>query len=381
MIPQDDSVSSPSRTENELTTVVDFAHSGIAPTSHSNATIAFSAAKERAESDMRAIHLPSQPKTNRASTSLAERRSTTQTPLQLDLAHTQSAFTDSHPSLPLHERSQAIDIPTVRRNPRDPITPLTARAEKSGHFSYFQPSCGSPLRSPSLRPRYYPMPARKDFAASNMQPDDSSSNASSTSSPPSITSTSSATSTVPFEPIPIGSLRLHRQRLNPGGRSTSSPTTQFGVMEPSTPTKSKSPSLSRVLRSPQPYHRHASDAQRKLQQYQRDLIANATRASGPLTAGGRLEKPDTPRLRASGSPGMGPATPLMLEDSEDYLSAGLAGSTDYLSTGILTSSVGAADGLSRDLVDQLLLREKNRRASGMSSHGGSPAVSPAGGPG
>ena len=375
-IPQADSSSSPSMTENGLATVVGFAKSGIGLTPHSDAESTIPA-REMAESNMRAIHLSNEPKSHKTGPSLAERRSTTQTPLQLDLAHAQSAFADAHPS---HERSQAIDIPTVKRNLRDPVTPLTARAEKSGHFSYFQPSCGSPLRSPSLRPRYHPTPVRKDFTASNMHPDYSSSNASSTSSPPSVASSGSTTSSAAYEPFPVGSLRHHRQRLNQVGRSTSSPTTQSSAVEPRTPTKPKSPSLSRVLRSPQPHHRQVSDAQRKLQQYQRDLIANATRASGPLTAGGRLEKPDTPHLKACGSPGTGPATPMMLEDPGDYLSVGMTRSTDYRSTGLLTSSVGAAEGLSRDLVDQLLLREESRRVSGMSSPGGSPAISPAGGP-
>ena len=375
MIPQGN-FSSLSSIEDTSTVDIDFAPSDLVPPRDSNATSAFPA-RGKAESNMRAIHLSSEP-TAKAIASLAERRSTIQTPLQLDLlAHTPPAFTDFHPP---HEYSQAIDIPIVKKNPRDPITPLTARAEKSGHFSYFQPSCGSPLRSPSLRPQYFPTPARKDFTASNMPPDDCSSNASSTSSPPSITSMSSATSTIPFEHFPVGSLCLHKQRLNQAGRSTSCPATNLAAVDPNTPTKTMPPTFNRVLRSPQPHRRHISDAQKQLQQYQRDLIANATRGSGPLTADEGLEKPDTPHLRACGSPGTGPATPLTLEDPGDYLSAGMTRSVNPFSTGLLGVSVGTADSLPRDFVDQLLLHEESRQVSGMSSKGGSPAVSPAGGP-
>ena len=378
MMVSNDEFASSLNNENGSTTSTRSAESDFILTTLSNAPE--SSIFKVAESDMRAIHQPGEPKTttSRAGTSLAERRSTVQTPLQLDLAHTHSAFPDPHA---YHERSQAIDIPIVKRNPREPTTPLTARAEKSGDFSYFQPSYGSPRRSPSLRPRYYLTPVRGDFTASSMRFDDSPPSGSSISSTPSATSTASATSAVSFQPASIDSIRLHRQRLHPVGRSTSSPATHLGIMDPGTPTKAKSPSLGRVIRSPQPHQRQVSDAQKQLQQYQRDLIANATRAPASLAAGGRLEKPDTPHLRACGSPGTGPATPLMLEEPGDYLSAGIARSADYRSDGLTSSVPGVAGGLTRELVDQLLRREETRRVSGLSPQGGSPAVSPAGGPG
>ena len=366
--------SSSSSSENGFTTLDGSTKPTFARTTHSNAP---ESSVEMSEYDLQAIGQPGESKTIRAGISLAERRSTTQTPLQLSLAQTHPDFADSHTQ---HKRSQAIDIPIVRRIPREPTTPLTARAEKSGNFSYFQPSHGSPLRSPSLRPKYYLTPVRRDFTASSMPLEDSPSSGSTTSSPLSTTSATSTTPIIPFQSTSFDSLRIHRQRLNQTGPSTSGPATQL-AMDPDTPTKPKSPSLGRMMRSPQTHQRQVSDAQRKLQQYQRDLIENATRTSGSLISGGRLEKPETPHLKACGSPGTGPATPLLLEEPGDYLSARVSRSTDYLSAGLARSSAGAADGLSRDLVDQLLRREERRQTSGLSPQGGSPAVSPAGGPG
>ena len=73
------------------------------------------------------------------------------------------------------------------------------------------------------------------------------------------------------------------------------------------------------------HERKTSDVKRKLQQYQRDMIAQA-RISAATSIGGSLagekKKPISPRLLPAGSPG--PITPLELEmDAEEgYIVAG-----------------------------------------------------------
>jgi hypothetical protein len=103
-----------------------------------------------------------------------------------------------------------------------------------------------------------------------------------------------------------------------------------------------------------------SGPQQQLYQYQRDLIASVTRTA-TMTPPAPREAPKAPNLLPCGSPG--PATPLALEDSSDYLTKGRLG-----------------EGKSRELVDQIIREERDRR-TGMGSPHSSPAVSPAGGRG
>lgn len=117
-------------------------------------------------------------------------------------------------------------------------------------------------------------------------------------------------------------------------------------------------------------YRPGSDAQQKLQQYQRDYVANLKRTANPSQS--FLSTPESPRLAPLGSPG-GPMTPLLLEAQSDYLSAGGQNSSPGSSTG-------------RELVEKLVQRENERRhhpeagsVSPAMSPALSPAVSPAGG--
>lgn len=71
------------------------------------------------------------------------------------------------------------------------------------------------------------------------------------------------------------------------------------------------------------YERRTSDLKLKLQQYQRDMIAQARLAGLP---GGTQDqagsaKPSSPKLQPLGSPG--PITPLELEESSGYMAAGM----------------------------------------------------------
>lgn len=76
-------------------------------------------------------------------------------------------------------------------------------------------------------------------------------------------------------------------------------------------------------RSARPGHeRRGSDVKRKIQQYQREMIASSR--AGHRSAGGStkaaLTKPDSPKLLPCGSPG--PITPFELEEAAGYLIAG-----------------------------------------------------------
>ena len=111
-------------------------------------------------------------------------------------------------------------------------------------------------------------------------------------------------------------------------------------------------------------YRPGSDAQQKLQQYQRDYVANLKRTANPSQS--FISTPESPRLAPLGSPG-GPMTPLLLEAQSDYL---LAGSKD--------SSPGSSTG--RELVEKLVQKENERRQhpeAGSVSPAMSPALSPA----
>lgn len=135
-------------------------------------------------------------------------------------------------------------------------------------------------------------------------------------------------------PLPMGKYypsnyvkRKEEKRSRQQGRP---PTSNFA---PASPTGTKSESQVLTTRDTTMGHsRNESDAKRRLQQYQRDMIAQATIA---LNGGNvntatmtslrsigftSMSKPSKPRLEPLGSPG--PVTPMELEGSEDgYLTA------------------------------------------------------------
>ncbi|KAI9784596.1 MAG: hypothetical protein M1839_001818 [Geoglossum umbratile] len=90
--------------------------------------------------------------------------------------------------------------------------------------------------------------------------------------------------------------------------------------------------------------RHYSDAQLQLHQYQRELIANATRGKTSLG----YARPVSPRLLPLGSPG--PVTPLMLEEEGGYLVAGASNQNSVL-----------GESGQKDLVERLIREESLRR--------------------
>ncbi|KAE8441360.1 hypothetical protein EG329_005463 [Mollisiaceae sp. DMI_Dod_QoI] len=110
---------------------------------------------------------------------------------------------------------------------------------------------------------------------------------------------------------------------SPNTTQVSSPTSAPRLLPPtnlSMPTSNKRSSKDR------PGHeRRTSDVKRKIQQYQRDMIAQARSAASTSIAGtmnSSRKEPNSPRLQPAGSPG--PITPFELEDiaNEGYITAG-----------------------------------------------------------
>ncbi|KAI9767802.1 MAG: hypothetical protein M1840_005483 [Geoglossum simile] len=89
--------------------------------------------------------------------------------------------------------------------------------------------------------------------------------------------------------------------------------------------------------------RHYSDAQLQLHQYQRELIANATRGKTSSSCA----RPVSPRLLPLGSPG--PVTPLVLEEEGGYLVAGASNQNSVL-----------GESGQKDLVERLIREESLR---------------------
>lgn len=115
--------------------------------------------------------------------------------------------------------------------------------------------------------------------------------------------------------------------------------------------------------------RPLSEAQVKLQQYQRDLIAVAARSSRSVISPTAGVKPSPPRLHPLGSPG--PVTPMVLEGQGDYLIAGAGGANSKMGL--------VGDG--REMVEKMIQQENERRNYSGRKERISPAVSPAGGRG
>lgn len=112
------------------------------------------------------------------------------------------------------------------------------------------------------------------------------------------------------------------------------------------------------------HSRQYSDAQVALHNFQRELIASASRSS--LTVSTTVHyKPLSPKLLPLGSPG--PVTPLMLEEEE---------AAGYLVAGAVRRGIGLEESMDREFVERLVHGE-DRRQSPQAERPS--AVSPAGG--
>ena len=271
--------------------------------------------------------------------------------------------------------SSPIPIPPRQRQKSPPTAPLTARAHSPvNYFGCIKPR---PHISESLTP-YYTTSARRvsvsqpassvpvvqrGFAAMVPQP----------ASPlHGYTPTSPLSPTMQMQSLAGASRAKERRpvvKMNlpglPKFHPANFPSSQNSDTRPSSPRHPRS-----VTSQPRPSR--GSDAQQKLHQYQRELIANATQSSRSLLSESLSTKPDSPRLTPMRSP-VDPMTPLALEGQSDYLKAGSS-----------PSSPSFQEGDGREMVERLVRRENERRRhpearSGSVSPAMSPAVSPVGG--
>ncbi|KAL8818813.1 MAG: hypothetical protein Q9223_002630 [Gallowayella weberi] len=284
----------------------------------------------------------------------------------------------NHPSLPDGQKSTPVDIPIRKPRSSQPTTPLTGREPPEPSFSKYCP--GSSCTPPGN-------PNRKNSTSS-----------------PSTGSESSQSKREPFIQSPMSqrSMRLSRgvassidtpsSRLSPTMPLESIPAvTQPGVRPPSTNKPSRRQpgmltipslpafhpanyesrtSMPRTSRLASSSHGHQlSDAQKKLQQHQHDLVVNYTRNAVRNNGKSPVAQPSSPRLNPLGSPG--PITPLMLEGQSDYFVAGSRKGS---------KSASKADER-REMVERMIGLEKERIRQPGRVEARSPAVSPAGGPG
>ncbi|KAL8662445.1 MAG: hypothetical protein Q9202_004688 [Teloschistes flavicans] len=267
-----------------------------------------------------------------------------------------------------HLPSAPIDIPIRKKPISRPTTPLTGR-ERS-FFPHILKDSHTPPTNPNL----------KGFTPS-----------------PDSLSQSSQSEQETFAPSPINqrSMRNHRGGALPGYTPTSplSPTRQARAIPTEQETRRR-PSNYHDLRQPAPltlpslppYHpanyesqkrsppashpssashgHQLSDAQKKLQRYQRELVVNATRPVSRSSGKTLLRRPSSPRLDPLSSPG--PITPLALEEQTDYFLGGPNART----------SVVKGDER-RDMAERLISieRDRIRHPERVGRH--SPAVSPA----
>ena len=287
------------------------------------------------------------------------RRHDTITALNLDtvinLPNVRSANSPAHP----HAPSAAIAIPS-RTVPNDrPVTPLSGRPRKQSVFenesidtshvrryssssaasqASSEMSSTSPTRS---RPVFIDIRRRQAEAASY----------------PHIASPLSPGSAhqTPVQERPAAT-RPYKQNLKLSGLPKFHPA-NFHHNDAS---PMRSPPTGRPGSAGSRGSRLGSDAQQRLHKYQRESVANCTK---------RMLSPQPPRLEAQGSPGAC-ITPLALETSGDYLTAGSTISPTKRGTS------------AREFVDRLIQKENMARShpearSGSASPAYSPTFSPA----
>lgn len=270
-----------------------------------------------------------------------------------------------------------IDIPTSKAafdvaSTFAHVAPLTAREPRAGYFPAHQHTKSTEL-SPTSALR------QRRRRPTNYFSDDSTSPPSSVDSSVSMHRKRPSSPLSPLAPTPLAAISPSVQQSSSRQKSHQSttkptPNLRLNPLPRFHPANYETPSSPNMIKqkphsSPaKPHHRQFSDAQHKLQQYQRDVIAaSAARAALLPMSPSTTAKPNAPRLDPMGSPG--PVTPLMLEPADDYLGAGSLGSP------------GSRPVRGRELVQRLVDRENGRRRYSRRSESLSPAVSPAGGRG
>lgn len=153
--------------------------------------------------------------------------------------------------------------------------------------------------------------------------------------------------------MPLG--KYHPSNYNSPANSTTSTPGVASVPPPFSSTHLKIPQQSNKRSGPSRsvHERRGSDVKRKIQQYQKDMIAQARLKSSdsiPLA----LKEPNSPKLMPLGSPG--PITPFELEESDGYLVAGARTSTT-------SSNINAQREQQLAMVQNMIRTEQQRAQS------------------
>lgn len=267
--------------------------------------------------------------------------------------------------------SAPIPIPGRQTSPSWPKTPLTAREIEGGHFPFHETSPQKPQLSQSFRPRYQLRPApRPSNHIDTLSPDsDSAPNPSFTPhrglSSSHYQPSSPLSPTMPRSPLPLKT-NANTRTSKHSSKNLHLPSLPRFHPANYQPLETGSTQAYRIPR-PGSSTRQFSDPQQQVHQYQRDIVANATRSARSVIAQNLTTKPSPPRLHPLGSPG--PVTPMALEEHDDYLSVGAT-------EGNQDGAQGDEGGLSNKSI-----REENERMihPGLLNKRHSPAVSSTGG--
>lgn len=275
----------------------------------------------------------------------------------------------SDSAVPRERPSSPIPIPPRRKERSPPTTPLTARARSPiNFFGFHHTEIPRPHISSSLTP-FYTTGTRK-IASSHREPVVQRGFATMNPRPGSplhqCTPTSPLSPSLPVQRSsnigPQNDRRPAKSMLHIAGLPKFHPA-NFPSRD-SSPAVS-SPRTSRSVTS-QPRAARGSDAQQKLQQYQREVIASATQSSRSMLSDNLGPKPGAPQLTPLRSPN-DPMTPLALEGGDDYLQAG---------TRSLSSRI--SDGEIRARIEQIVRQDnEGRNHPEARSTSVSPALSPA----
>ena len=328
---------------------------------------------------------PSQP----AKSSLGDRRARPPLPpLRIDLLanqsakvpHEQGGKTPTTVTVAFHAPSAPIPIPGRQKSAR-PITPLTAREPKGGHFPFIALSPAEPANSRKSREYFQQHLASASSSTSAAVPASFKDRQNWPSLQLSETQRIAKKGPnmhdqqlprhnplMPFSPaMPLSPLQTMDQNPRMPRRAgkdlhlTSLPRFHPANYQSAESSPTGTPRVTRSSAS----QRQGSDVSQQLHQYRRDLVDGATRSARSLLSP-KLSKPSPPRLHPLGSPG--PVTPLVLEGQDDYLMGGT-----------VTSPRSASASEGRQLVDRLIREEQDRiKHLGIRSARHSAAVSPAG---
>ncbi|KAL8778642.1 MAG: hypothetical protein Q9213_007332 [Squamulea squamosa] len=258
-------------------------------------------------------------------------------------------------------RSAPIEIPVCKPPTSQPVTPLTGRAREKSFGYFFPPSpkyshgppdnskCKSSTPSPDSRSQSSRHSDREQFILSpinrsNMKGDRGG-------AAPFYTPSSPLSPTMPDQSVPATRKPTARPSFSSQqGRRQPAPLAipSLPVFHPANyESRNASPRSSRPSSSS--HGPQISDAQKKFQEYQRDLVASYTRNAVRNTGKGPVPQPSSPRLDPLNNPG--PITPLTLE-----------GQSDYFVAGSRTASTPASKGNERrEIVERLIGLERERR--------------------